>query len=97
MWRTDFDDKEFQKVFEFFYESRDVRDKQIHPAVFPVSLAKKIIGLFTHEGELVVDPFLGNRDDARRRERPPEERRRLRYQQEIRRFQRRKAPTGPPA
>ena len=59
MWRTDFDDGEFQKVFEFFYEARDVRDKQIHPAVFPISLAKKIIGLFTHEGELVVDPFLG--------------------------------------
>ena len=59
VWRTDFDDKEFQRVFEFFYEARDVRDKQIHPAVFPVNLAKKIIGLFTHEGELVVDPFMG--------------------------------------
>ncbi|MDA4113696.1 MAG: site-specific DNA-methyltransferase [Thaumarchaeota archaeon] len=59
VWRTELDDKEFQRVFEFFYESRDVRDKQIHPAVFPVNLAKKIIGLFTHEGELVVDPFLG--------------------------------------
>lgn len=59
VWRTDFDDKEFQRVFEFFYEARDVRDKQVHPAVFPVSLAKKIIGLFTHEGEMVVDPFMG--------------------------------------
>ena len=59
VWRTEFDDSEFQRVFEFFYEARDVRDKQVHPAVFPVSLAKKIIGLFTHEGELVVDPFMG--------------------------------------
>ena len=47
-------------VWEFFYEARDIRDKEIHPATFPISLAKKVISLFTHEGELVVDPFVGS-------------------------------------
>jgi DNA modification methylase len=47
-------------VWQFFYESRDIRDKQLHPATFPISLCKKIIELFTHEGELVLDPFVGS-------------------------------------
>jgi DNA modification methylase len=47
-------------VWQFFYESRDIRDKKAHPAVFPISLAQKVISLFTHRGELVVDPFVGS-------------------------------------
>lgn len=47
-------------VWQFFYEARDIRDKSVHPATFPISLAKKIISLFTHEGELVLDPFIGS-------------------------------------
>ncbi|MHA2360005.1 MAG: DNA methyltransferase, partial [Candidatus Thorarchaeota archaeon] len=47
-------------VWEFFYEKRDIRNKNIHPAVFPISLPSKCIGLFTHQGELVVDPFVGS-------------------------------------
>jgi DNA modification methylase len=47
-------------VWQFFYESRDIRDKNLHPATFPISLAKKVISLFTHEGELVLDPFVGS-------------------------------------
>jgi len=47
-------------VWQFKYEPRDIRDKKIHPATFPISLAKKIIELFSHEGELVVDPFVGS-------------------------------------
>src|SRR3989337_1987681 len=47
-------------VWQFIYESRDIRDKNIHPATFPISLAKKVISLFTHEGELVLDPFVGS-------------------------------------
>ena len=35
-------------VWQFFYEKRDIRDKNIHPATFPLSLSKKIIELFTH-------------------------------------------------
>lgn len=46
-------------IWEFFYEKRDIREKNIHPAVFPIALPKKCIEIFTHEGELVVDPFVG--------------------------------------
>lgn len=46
-------------VWEFFYKKRDIRDKNVHPAVFPIGLPKKCIELFTHEGELVLDPFVG--------------------------------------
>lgn len=47
-------------VWQFTYEKRDIRDKKLHPATFPISLAKKVIELFTHEGELVIDPFVGS-------------------------------------
>jgi DNA modification methylase len=47
-------------VWKFAYESRDVRDKKAHPATFPIALAKRCISLFTHEGELVLDPFVGS-------------------------------------
>ncbi len=47
-------------VWKFFYEGRDIRDKNLHPATFPISLSKKVIELFTHEGELVLDPFVGS-------------------------------------
>lgn len=46
-------------LWEFFYEKRDIRDKKIHPAVFPIGLPAQCIKLFTHEGELVLDPFVG--------------------------------------
>ncbi len=47
-------------VWRFAYEKRDIRDKSLHPATFPIALAKKVISLFTHEGELVIDPFMGS-------------------------------------
>ncbi len=47
-------------VWQFTYEKRDIRDKKLHPATFPLSLARKIIELFTHQGELVIDPFVGS-------------------------------------
>ena len=47
-------------VWQFTYEKRDIRNKELHPATFPISLAKKIIELFTHQGELVLDPFVGS-------------------------------------
>ena len=46
-------------IWEFSYEKRDTRDKKVHPAVFPIALPAKCIKLFTHEGELVLDPFVG--------------------------------------
>lgn len=47
-------------MWRFNYEKRDVRDKKIHPATYPISLANRIIQLFTHRGELVLDPFVGS-------------------------------------
>lgn len=47
-------------VWQFAYERRDLRDKNLHPATFPIALAKRVISLFTHEGELVLDPFVGS-------------------------------------
>ncbi|EFW38615.1 DNA methyltransferase [Treponema phagedenis] len=47
-------------VWEFMYEPRDIRDKKIHPAVFPIAMAKRVIEQFTHRGELVLDPFVGS-------------------------------------
>jgi len=46
-------------VWRIAYEKDDIRDKTIHPASFPIQLARKVIELFTHEGELVLDPFCG--------------------------------------
>jgi len=46
-------------IWEFFYKKRDIRDKSIHPAVYPIALPAKCINTFTHKGELVLDPFLG--------------------------------------
>ncbi|MEO0075108.1 MAG: DNA methyltransferase [candidate division WOR-3 bacterium] len=46
-------------IWELNYERRDIRDKEIHPAVFPIALPKRCIELFTHKGELVLDPFVG--------------------------------------
>ena len=43
----------------FYYEGRDIRDKNIHPAVFPIALPAHFIELLTHKGELVLDPFVG--------------------------------------
>lgn len=47
-------------VWQFTYEKRDIRDKSTHPATFPISLCRKVIELFTHEGELIIDPFVGS-------------------------------------
>ena len=47
-------------VWQFHYESRDIRDKNSHPATFPIALAAKCISLFSHEGELILDPFVGS-------------------------------------
>lgn len=47
-------------VWEFKYESRDIRKKDIHPATFPIAMAKRVIEQFTHLGELVLDPFVGS-------------------------------------
>jgi DNA modification methylase len=47
-------------VWQFYYEKRDIRDKDVHPATFPIALATQVIELFTHRGELLLDPFVGS-------------------------------------
>jgi len=47
-------------VWQFAYEKRDIRDKDLHPATFPIALSTQLISLFTHQGELVIDPFVGS-------------------------------------
>lgn len=47
-------------VWQLYYEKRDIRDKELHPATFPLSLARKVIELFSHQGELILDPFVGS-------------------------------------
>lgn len=47
-------------VWRFGFEGRDIRKKELHPATFPISLSKKVIELFSHKGELVLDPFVGS-------------------------------------
>ncbi len=46
-------------IQEFYYTKDDIRDKNIHPATFPIALPAKFIEMFTHKGELVLDPFVG--------------------------------------
>ena len=46
-------------VWQVYYEKRDIRDKDIHPAVMPIALARRVVELFTHKGQLVLDPFNG--------------------------------------
>jgi DNA modification methylase len=47
------------EIKEFYYESRDIRDKDVHPAVFPIALPAHFIKTLTHKGELVLEPFSG--------------------------------------
>ncbi|MDO9546617.1 MAG: DNA methyltransferase [Pelolinea sp.] len=47
-------------VWQFNYEKRDIRNRDLHPATFPISLATQIIKLFSHEGEIILDPFNGS-------------------------------------
>lgn len=46
-------------VWQFYYGKRDIREKEVHPATFPIALSRRWIELLTHRGELVLDPFAG--------------------------------------
>lgn len=37
-----------------------VRNNDVHPAMFPVELARRVIRLYTDEEDLVLDPFVGS-------------------------------------
>jgi len=63
-WKSCLDRKTWFKrqeaIWRFFYCASDLEAKKFHPAVFPLSLAKTCIETFSHEGELVLDPFAGS-------------------------------------
>jgi DNA modification methylase len=42
------------------WEIPSVRMNKEHPAMFPKELAYRVIRLFTDEGDIVLDPFLGS-------------------------------------
>lgn len=42
------------------WEIPSVRTNDIHPAMFPLTLASRVIKLYTDENDLVLDPFLGS-------------------------------------
>ncbi|MCQ2065621.1 MAG: site-specific DNA-methyltransferase [Bacteroidaceae bacterium] len=42
------------------WEISSVRANDIHPAMFPLTLASRIVKLYTDEGDIVLDPFLGS-------------------------------------
>ena len=37
-----------------------VRSNNVHPAMFPIQLAYRVIRLYTDEGDVVLDPFIGS-------------------------------------
>lgn len=39
---------------------RSVRSNDDHPAKFPLELARRVVRLFSEEGDLVLDPFVGS-------------------------------------
>lgn len=42
------------------WEIPSVRSNDVHPAMFPMELAQRVIRLYTDKGDLVLDPFLGS-------------------------------------
>ena len=48
-------------IFDWFEWKRDGKDvPKIHPAQKPVSLLKRLIEIFTDEGDVVIDPVAGS-------------------------------------
>ena len=42
------------------WEIPSVRANKEHPAMFPKELASRVIRLYTDEGDIILDPFLGS-------------------------------------
>ena len=48
-------------IFDHFDWMRDGKDiPKIHPSQKPVNLLKRLIGIFTDEGDVVIDPCAGS-------------------------------------
>lgn len=46
------------------WEIPSVRANKEHPAMFPVELARRVIKLYSDEGDIVLDPFIGSGSTA---------------------------------
>lgn len=47
-------------IFNCFDVEKDMQTEKIHPTQKPISLLKKIIEIFTDEGDVVIDPVAGS-------------------------------------
>ncbi|MHA2283953.1 MAG: DNA methyltransferase [Promethearchaeota archaeon] len=54
-----FDKSEWMEHFSQIWEIIPASQRKGHPAVFPELLPRRLIRMFTFEGETVLDPFLG--------------------------------------
>ena len=53
-------------VWQFYYEDRDNRDKDVHPATYPIALSTRCIELFTKKQRRTrTGSVCGQRNDAR--------------------------------
>jgi modification methylase len=56
---------EFLELTKSVWNFPAVRAKQVgHPAPFPIELPYRLIQLYTYEGELILDPFMGSGQTA---------------------------------
>ncbi|MCP3934052.1 MAG: site-specific DNA-methyltransferase [Actinomycetia bacterium] len=60
-WKSTITNDEFVDVTSDVWELDAASATQVgHPAPFPVELPKRLIDLYTYEGDLVLDPFAGS-------------------------------------
>ncbi len=60
-WRSELAADEFMELTLDLWEIPTESAKRVnHPAPFPVELPEKLIGLFTYQDDLVLDPFMGS-------------------------------------
>lgn len=53
-------ENDFDKYFYVKKPSREEKGENIHPTVKPLELCEHLIRLFTKEGDIVLDPFVGS-------------------------------------
>jgi len=58
--KSDITKKEFLEYTKSIWKVTSETKMRLHPAPFPVELAKRIIKLYSFIGEVVLDPFIGS-------------------------------------
>ena len=56
LWEQEWKEWGYRQVWDI----PSVRANNVHPAMFPLELAKRVIRLYTDEGDIVLDPFMGS-------------------------------------